>query len=124
MVVFFLFILICMAIGFIATVLVGLFFLLIIALLTSSGIIATSVLVGLYKNSFKSGFNTALLFAVLASAISICSGVGFLLAWFYHGSMLESVLIGAGVGLIIGLPAYYIIKLLIRIVLNLFDIKY
>ncbi len=124
MALFFIFILLCLAIGFLATIVFGMFFLLVIALLTTSGILATSVLVGLYKNSLKSGFNTALLLAVLASAISICSGVGFLLAWFYHSSMMESILIGAGVGLIIGLPAYYIIKQLIRIVLNLFDIKY
>lgn len=124
MVIFFLFILAILAIGMISTILIGFLFLLLVGILTSSGIIATSVLVGLYKNSFKSGFNTALLLALLASSISICSGVGFLLAWFYHSSMMESIFIGAGVGLIIGLPAYYIIKQLIRIVLNLFDIKY
>ena len=94
-------------------------------LLVSMGIISTSIMVGLNKKSFESGFKTFILLSAAIGGTCICT-TGFwllnaLLGWV---STTAAVLMGAVFGLVSGLVFGYALYYLIRGVTNYYKRKF
>ncbi len=89
--------------------------LLIIFGLISLGILSTSVLIGIYKKSYASGFKVFLLTSTTFAGFLLC-GIGFwLMNKFLHWWTAQTAItIGAGIGiltgLVFGLVAFFILR--------------